>query len=183
MKLNCKVLLYLFLLLTLAVSCKKKEKETPNVYGSSRFDGRMQRTAQDTAQILNETNKYVEALKAKQFDQALAMLCNFDDKGRPIPLTDDDKQSLMKVYKTYPVLNYSIAYFRIYSETDCEVVYKIEFFKKPKDMNIPNTISCILRPRRINGQWKFSVAQRFVEPNNNLEYVDTSKTVEDTANK
>lgn len=183
MKLNCKVLLFLFLLLTLAVSCKKEKNQAPNPYGTTRFDAGMTRTAQDTAQILNETNKYVEALKNKQFDQALSMLCNFDQKGNPVPLTDDDKQRLMRVYKTYPVLNYSIDYFSIYSEKDCEVAYKIEFFEKPKGMNIPNTISCILRPHRVNGQWKMSVAQRFEEPNNNLEYVDTSKLVDDKANK
>lgn len=183
MKLNCKVLLYLFLLLTLAVGCKKEKEKPVNPYGTTRFDTGMQRTAQDTTQILDETNKYVEALKNKQFDQALAMLCNFNEKGQPVPLTAEDKKSLMRVYKTYPVLNYTIDYFNIYSETDCEIAYKIEFFEKPKGMNIPNTISCILRPHRINGQWKLSVPQRYEDLSNSSVYQDTSKVVDDQSEK
>lgn len=178
MKLKHSVILLFVLLACLVTGCKK-EKKSPvdNIYHSVRFDDGMQRTAADTTQILNETNKYVEALKAKQFDQALAMLCNFDKKGNPVPLTTQDKQQLMKVYKAYPVLNYSIEYFNIYSETDCEVAYKIEFFEKPKGSDIPNTIMCMLRPHRINGKWYMSIAKRFQEPDAiKHEYKDTSTT-------
>lgn len=178
MKLKHSVILLFVLLACLVAGCKKKEKSpVDNIYHSARFDDNMQRTSADTAQILDKTNKYVEALKAKQFDQALAMLYNFDAKGNPTTLTAKDRQQLMRIYQAYPVYSYSIDYFNIYSETDCEVAYKIEFFEKPKDSNIPNTISCILRPHRINGQWYLSIAKRFEEPNvKSKEYKDTSTT-------
>jgi hypothetical protein len=148
-------LLYLsaftFILCFIACSGEKKKE---NVLVHPRFDSQMARTAQDSADVLNLTNRYLGLLKSGQFDEALSMLYTYNSEDSIVqPISEDRRQELLSTFSTFPVLKFEIDTVLMYNEFDTEVRYIYEFFKKPEGSTMPNTVSGSVCPHRIEGQW------------------------------
>ena len=153
-----KKLLYVvpfFALILMACSGGKKEEFR---FSPPRFDEYMSRTAQDSADVLNLTNRFLDLLKGGQYDEALNMLYTFNSEDSIIqPIADERRQELLSTFGTFPVLNYEIDTVLMYTEFDTEVRYIYEFFKKPEGSTMPNTMNGTVCPHRYEGQWYLTV--------------------------
>ncbi len=156
-------------LLILAVACSGGKKEGVQI-AHPRFDEHMTRTAQDSADVLNLTNRFLDLLKAEQYDDALNMLYTFNSEDSIIqPISDARRQEMLNTFGTFPVLNYEIDTVLMYTDYDTEVRYIYEFFKKPEGSTMPNTMNGTVCPHRYEGQWYLTVptekSERLFEKN------------------
>ena len=166
-----KKLLYVlpFFALLFAVACTGGKKEGLKI-AHPRFDENMARTAQDSADVLNLTLRYLDLLKGGQYDEALNMLYTFNSEDSIIqPIADERRKELLSSFGTFPVLNYEIDTVLMYTESDTEVRYIYEFFKKPEGSTMPNTMNGTVCPHRYEGQWYLTVptekSERLFEKN------------------
>lgn len=144
--------LCIMLCITLGViSCgNKKEKEGRS---SALLQPKMALSKYDTTAVMNKTTEFLNLLKSNQIDAAVSHLYYLDKKGKLIPLPDRLAIRQKAIFKLFPVLNYKIDGIIFDTETDSQVRYTIEFFKKKLGDNRPNTTSFFIKPMRRNGQW------------------------------
>ncbi len=141
-----------------------KKGEVRNRSVDPRSDASMSRTHEDSTALLEMTKSYLEALKKNDIEGALDML--YDVKGEKVyPLSDARKDEIRKISKAFPVLSYNIDEMVLYSDSDTEVRYTIEFFEKKPGDKRPNTMKCAVAPRRVSGTWYLTVAKMTQEKN------------------
>jgi hypothetical protein len=116
-------------------------------------------SAQDSADIRQLTVDYLEALKAKEYDQAVGMLHKVRHDSI-FDLPQEDAQKLLSQSKLFPVLRYHIDDMKFDGLKDCEVYYTIQFFEKEADDPASNSMSFGLRPRKIGDEWYLTVLTR-----------------------
>ena len=154
--------LYSISLLILA-SClgKKNQSEIPGTENNSydpRYATEMSRTSKDSTTIRNLTIQYLDLLKGGQYDEALKMLYAYNEEDCTVqPIDKGHCKMLMSSYESFPVLDFKIDTLLMYSETDTEVRYSYQFFEKPADSPLPNTISGSVCPHRVNGEWYLTI--------------------------
>lgn len=131
------------------VSCSKKTDRKDAVAGAPMMtlDGR------DTTAVYGLTKQFLELLKAEKVDEAVSMLYFLDGEGQIVPLPDTLAERQRMVFRAFPVLNYKIDSIIFSTETDSQVKYTIEFFKKQPGDTRPNTTSFYIKPMRVKGQW------------------------------
>ncbi len=160
-----KNLKFLFVVLATAmlVACGGEKKKSAEVAEpvNPRIDQSMVHSNIDEEELTYLATQYLDFLKAKDFESALAMLKSFDGKT-VTALTEAQKNSLKRVYNAYPVFGYTIDDIVFYSETDTEIKYTIILFEKQYDDELPNTVKSILTPKRIDGAWSLCVDNRSV---------------------
>lgn len=145
--------LSLFFVLSLLVTgcsdkSKKKESAADEIQGPVMT---LQRS--DTTEVFNLSKSFLERLKANDIDQAVSMLYYLTPDKQVIPLPDSLVTRQKAIFKRFPCLSYKIDSIIFYSETDSQVKYTIEFFKKQPGDTRPNTTSFYIKPMRIQGQW------------------------------
>lgn len=118
---------------------------------------KMALSARDTTAVMNLTTQFLNHLQSKEIDQAMSMLYYLTKDKQVIPLPDTLAVKQRSVFKLFPVLNYKIISIVFYTETDSQVKYQIEFFKKQPGDTAPNTIDCFLKPMRVGGVWKLTM--------------------------
>ena len=129
-----------------------------------REDQHMQRSQVDTLGILYLVNDYLTKLKDNNIDSAMALL--YEASGDTVlPISDTKKAEVLQMVKNFPVLKYNIDQILMYSEQDTEVRYTIEFFEKTADDPRPNTLQCVINPRRVGYYWYLTIPDRKVETN------------------
>lgn len=132
-----------------------------------RIDTQMARTAQDSADVLNLTNRYLDLLKSGQNDEALNMLYTFNSEDSIVqPISDERRQELLNTFGSFPVLRYEIDTLLMFNEFDTEVRYTYEFFEKPEGSTMPNTVNGTVCPHRYQGQWYLVVPSEKSEVRN-----------------
>lgn len=160
-----KNLKFLFIVLAavMMVACGGEKKKSAEISEpvNPRIDQTMEHSNMDEEELTYLATQYLDFLKAKDFESALAMLKSFDGKN-VVPLTEAQKNNLKRVYTAYPVFGYTIDDIVFYSETDTEIKYSIILFEKQYDDDLPNTVKSILTPKRIDGAWKLCVDNRSV---------------------
>ena len=129
----------------------------------------MLRSRRDTLAILYNVNEYLRKLKENKIDSALEML--FVASGDTvIPAPDKKKQEVREIVKVFPVLDYKIDHLSLFSEQDTEVRYTIKYFEKEDNDPRPNTLQCVINPRRVGYYWFLTIAPATYEtiplPNN-----------------
>lgn len=151
-----------FLIVISVISCRDKSHKpvrdiaTKAQYSDPRMDTDMQRSESDSMTILNLSSQYLNLLKTNEVDSAINMLYTVQN-GALRPLNDEERQSIRRVNMSFPVLNYKIDQMTIFSENDTEVRYTIEFFEKPEGDTRPNTISGVLSPKKVSGDWFLTI--------------------------
>lgn len=160
-----KNLKFLFIVLAavMMVACGGEKKKSAEIVEpvNPRIDQTMEHSNMDEEELTYLATQYLDFLKAKDFESALAMLKSFDGKN-VVPLSEAQKNSLKRVYVAYPVFGYTIDDIVFYSETDTEIRYSIILFEKQYDDDLPNTVKSILTPKRIDGAWNLCVDNRSV---------------------
>ncbi len=141
-----------------------KEKRSIDAPANPRMSQSMERSAKDTAEVLDITRKYLDTLKDGDTEGALSQLYEYGD-GTVRPLSDGRKAELRQTLKDFPVLSYQIDRLLMYSDSDTEVRYTVEFFEKPEGSTQPNTIKCAVNPVRVSGQWYLTVSEQTRENN------------------
>lgn len=144
---------FIVLLSLCAASCSNKSKKEE----SYSLQPKMVLEARDTTEVFNLTTKFLELLKAKQTDEAVAMLYFLDKEGHVVPLPDSLAERQKSVFRMFPVLSYKIDNIVFNTETDSQVKYTIEFFKKEPGDTRPNTTSFFVKPMRVEGVWHLTM--------------------------
>lgn len=140
------------LLVSLSViSCK--DKATTDTDAVKKEKTSMLLNKRDTTQVLDLTKTFLEHLKAERIDSAMAMLYYLDKDGKVVPLPDSLAKKQRFVFKRFPVLSYKIDAVTFMSETDSQVKYTIEFFKKEPGDPRPNTTTFFIKPMRVDFKW------------------------------
>lgn len=114
--------------------------------------------------LLDMTKKFLETLKNNDIDGAMSQLYEVKD-NKVRPLSEERSKEIRRSFTTFPVLSYKIDELLLYSDSDTEVRYTIEFFEKPKGDNRPNTIKCSVNPTRVGGNWYLTIAKVAQENN------------------
>ena len=157
--------IFTFLLCLSSCSGEKKSEQRRN----PRFNPEMSRTAQDSADVLNLTLRYLDLLKGNQYDEALSMLFTFNSEDSIVqPISEDRRQELLNSFSTFPVLKYEIDTVLMFNEFDTEVRYIYEFFEKPEGSTMPNTMNGTVCPHRFDGKWYLIVPMEKRERRNIL---------------
>lgn len=152
------------LALIIVASCGDKKKKETILPADPRMDQRMVRTSKDTMMLLDMTKKFLETLKNNDIDGAMSQLYEVKD-NKVMPLSEERSKEIRRSLTTFPVLSYKIDELLLYSDSDTEVRYTIEFFEKPKGDNRPNTIKCSVNPTRVGGNWYLTIAKVAQENN------------------
>lgn len=151
--------------LILLIACSKGGKkgivETEDNL-DPRANRHMQRSKVDTLALIHNTEEYLDLLKNGEIDKALDKL--YEASGDTVlPISAQKKEQMRMQATLFPVLDYKIDSILMFSETDTEVRYTIEFFEKSEDDPRPNTLQCVLNPRRVGYYWYLTVSDRTVE--------------------
>ena len=152
-------------LLTVACTSKKEQAPTDNSgYVDPRQSTTMQRTKADTMAVLYNVEKYLTYLKEQKVDSALNML--YEASGDTVlPISEKRKSEVLQTIQNFPVLSYEITGLKMYTEQDTEVRYTIEFFEKEEGDPRPNTLQCVINPRRVGYYWFLTVSPLTYENN------------------
>lgn len=115
----------------------------------------------DTTEVLHLTEQYLNYVRDKDYDKAIAMLNTIvDDTARPV--SEETERDIRAQQRAFPVLAYKVADMEFVNENRVKVTYEIEFFKKNPGDKIPNTIRLTFAPQRINAQWYLELLERSV---------------------
>jgi len=149
--------------LVFACSGKKEQAPVDDTYKDPRESEYMQRTNTDTLSVLYNVQKYLKFLQENQTDSAMAMLYELDNDS-VTPMSDKRKNEILQQLQVFPVLSYTIDQMQMFSETDCEVRYTIEYFKKEAGDPRPNTLQCVIKPVRIGYYWYLTIPELAPQP-------------------
>ena len=139
---------------------KNEEAEEQDPYYSSSMD----RSAADTAAIVQLATQYLDLLKENKIEEALNMLYVVDSV-RLEPLSKERKDMLAKNLKRFPVLSYTIEEYRLFTDDNTELRYTYEFMPKPKGAeNFPNTMKGLIGFFRLGETWYMTVPEDKVDP-------------------
>lgn len=159
MKNSFKFLLFVFAAILIFSCHEKKEKENREqfIIVDSRVDANMQRTSADTLAILHDVNKYLSLLKENKVDSAIEMLYEAS-ADTVLPISKSYSDQVRKTIQLFPVLDYQIDDIKLFSEQDTEVRYTIKYFEKPEGDPRPNTLQCVINPRRVGYYWYLTIS-------------------------
>lgn len=142
---------FVFVLSLVFVGCSDKSKKKE---AHEEIQGPMMTLEKrDTTEVYDMTKNFLELLKSNNIDKAVSMLYYLTPDKNVIPLPDSLAERQKAIFKRFPVLSYKIDSIIFYTETDSQVKYTIEFFKKQPGDPRPNTTSFFIKPMRIQGQW------------------------------
>ena len=116
-------------------------------------------TAKDSAEIIKLTTQYLDLVKEKKNDEAIAMLHNIvrDSIGA---IAEEEAKELKETQKVFPVLEYKLNDIKFRNERYVEVTYEVEFFEKNPKEQMPNTYKLTFSPKRINGRWYLTLLNK-----------------------
>ena len=80
----------------------------------------------------------------------------------PVKLVDKEKEGLMQLFYTFPILSYENVSMVFTDEHHVDFVYSIKFFEKEEDSPIKNTYNLTLSPHRINARWFLTIKNETV---------------------
>lgn len=160
MKKLIKYALMLFLALSV-FSCGENKKKSSYHWEkrNPRIDYNMQLSKADTTHVLEIAKEYLDLLKENRIEEAFSKLYEIDEKNSIKPLSAERRRQLEQTLTAFPVLSYKITEVLFFSETDTEVRYTSTFFEKSEDDGRPNTIQCVLNPKRISNTWYLTLSE------------------------
>ncbi len=116
-------------------------------------------TKTDTTEVIKLTEEYLEHVKNKEYDEAIAMLHEFTLKE--INQLSPEKDSIIRIQqKMFPVIDYELTDMKFENSRKVRITYAVEFFEKDPDDKIPNTIKLTFAPQRIAHVWYLALVER-----------------------
>jgi len=138
-------------------SCSQNEKKSDAVqveheYVDERVSEDMQRTITDTVAVLSHVRAYLDLLHRNEVDSAMTTLY-VEDGDSVAPLSGARLESMRQQVTRFPVLKYTIDKMQMFNSQDTRVHYTIEYFEKPEDSPMQNTLQCVIGLRRVGYKW------------------------------
>ena len=136
------------------VSCGKGKNAPADTDQSVVF---MELSNNDTTEVYNLVNTYLDHLTNGRMDEALGMISYIEnDSVKPVP------ENMLKRQRTslnalHPI-RYQIEHVMFLYDTDCEVKYSGILFDKEENDPAPNKVSFIIKPVRKDGKWYLTLA-------------------------
>ena len=116
-------------------------------------------TAADTAEVYDQTNRYLEFLKASDLDGALSMIYAADSTGAMQPLSAEQSKGQKGMLSMFIGLEYRIQYLIFNNDRDNELKYSVILFPKTDEKDTrPNEVPFVLCPVRSGGKWYLTLA-------------------------
>ena len=156
-------------------SCKQDQKRKTNeeVLKEVLADGtQMELGSNDTTVVFELTEKYLECLRDKDLDGAIAMLYYLRNGNEIVSLPEVVEKRQRMVLGAFLGLNYTIDELRFHKETDCQVRYSVELFEKAADDPVSNKVSFFIKPVRRDGQWYLTLADTESDSTHGSEIVN-----------
>lgn len=148
-----KKYLYLIAAVLLLGVTSCKDKEQPAEKQLNEFQEGL--TSTDSLKVVQLTDSCMSFLKGGQFDNAFAMLCEYDDSMHTVlPLSEATRNSYQKRFTIFPVVDYKLVYFTFCEEGLNDVKYEVTF--GAGGANAPKTFY-MFNPVKIDGTWHLSV--------------------------
>lgn len=153
-----KIFLPIVAFLTIGfVSCKKTAAPAPG----APTEFQLGLTSEDSAQIVELGEQCMTLLKDGKLDDALNMLCLYDDSLEQIaPLSDEVRGSYQRLFNRFPVMEYKLSYFSFSEKGLNDLKYSVVF--GPEAIGSPKT-SYMFNPVKVDGQWHLSVKNAMQE--------------------
>lgn len=156
MKKSFKFLTLVFTLSLVFACGNKKEQDQVQESVNPRVDKYMERSSEDTLMLIHMAKEYLDLLKDKDYDGALDLL--YEINGKQVqPISATQRGNLLKLNQSFPVYDYTIDELLLYSDSDTEVRYTVQFMENVEDVEGPTTIKCSVHPKRIKGQWYLTI--------------------------
>ncbi|MBO6034016.1 MAG: hypothetical protein J6T44_03415 [Prevotella sp.] len=147
------------------VSCgNKNPKNEEAVEQDPYYSSSMERSAADTAAIVQLATQYLDLLKENKITEAVDMLHEVDSVELK-PLSNERKNTVINGLKKYPVLSYTIEEIKMFTDDNTELRYVYEFMPKPEGAdNLPNTMKGLIGFFRLGETWYMTVPEDKVDP-------------------
>ena len=136
-------------------SCSQKQEpaqQTSQEFTDVRNSPDMQRTLTDTISVLSHVRAYLDMLQRNEVDSALSFVY-VEDGDSVAPLMGAAREAFRQQVTSFPVLSYEINKLQMFNSHDTRVHYTIEYFEKPKDSPLQNTLQCVIGLRRVGYMW------------------------------
>ena len=151
-------------IMSLLFSCGNKQKNVviPNQKPVYTF------TKEDTAEIMNQVNEFIELLSKKNLRDAVGML-QFLAQGDSIQPLDPvmERREAMTLVNVEGV-SYDFNHLTLRSNTNNEVKIDITLFEKAPGDAKPNMTALYLRPVKFEGKWYLTVWDNITNTNQDL---------------
>lgn len=165
---------YIILLVAvlIASSCsKKKQNNLQELQEKYLPKAEMALTKQDSIEVLNLTEHYLQLIKENNLDDAIGMLYYLrGDSLMELPKELADGHRMM--LKRIKGIRYEINHLTFIDEKNSEVKYKVTLFDRKKGDTRPNEIAGYVKPVRRDGKWYLTIANTMTESNNELRIKD-----------
>ena len=113
---------------------------------------KMDVSSKDTVAVTQLSDKFMKLLQKEDYEGALNMLYFLNKEGEVVPLTAEQRQQQLGVFKVFPVIDYTNKGIIFNSEKDSQVKFEIQF--TPSEEDKPGaTTNFFLKPMRVNGEW------------------------------
>jgi hypothetical protein len=150
------------------VSCSKK-RTIKDAEADYVLQPEMILAKSDTTEVLSLTNLFLNNLKYKKLDNAIAMLYYLNkEKIVALPKTLE-KRERMTMGELLGCPKYTIDNVIFLKETDCKVSITVTLFNKKPGENIPNQSGLIINPVRRNGKWYLTLADSQTDSDHGTE--------------
>lgn len=116
-------------------------------------------TTEDTTQMLKLCDDAMESLKAKDYDKVLSSLYEYTDSTKEVkPLTEKTAKRYRRLFRMFPVLDYTRKYYSFQLEGCNDVKYEVTFATAEQaGTDKPATTGYMFNPVKVDGQWKLCV--------------------------
>ena len=143
------ICLLVFLGCILIVGCNSGKKEDKR---KEYIPLKMSVSNKDTVAVTQLSEKFMKLLQKEDYEGALNMLYFLNKDGEVVPLTAEQRQQQLGIFKVFPVIDYTNKGIIFNSEKDSQVKFEIQF--TPTEEDKPGaTTNLFLKPMRVNGEW------------------------------
>lgn len=143
--------------LVVLTGCKKKVVEER---GIPDIPPPMEVSANDTTAVYELTNKFLDCMREKRLDDAIAMLHYLKNGEEIVSLPPSLEKQNRMVLGNFLGLEYKIDNVVFFRETDSQVRFSVTLFEDPdaNTLSRQNKVSFFLKPVRREGKWYLTLA-------------------------
>jgi hypothetical protein len=159
MKLKSLFYISALVLPLMLTSCSKSKKDTDKFNKDISLivkQPEMEVTKNDTDEVIALANNFLDRVKTKDFDGAMAML-HYLNKDKLENLPKDLARKEHKALTMFPVYGYRVDYIKFFRETDSEIKFSL-LIQDPTKVKHPAVIGGMFRPVRQQGVWYLTLA-------------------------
>lgn len=148
--------------LLIVSSCGDKKKTEPAVGSEYLRPATMQYSKQDTSEINNKVNRYVELIQNRNFADAADMLYTVRNDSL-LPFTAEEKTGFVKAYSHFPVYNTAVTALILRSDKNNQVDVCLQIMKDGDIATGKGITVMSLNPVVKDGKWYLTLLSKDAE--------------------